>query len=222
MTNVFDSRGKKIFRPFSSRSPDNTQPESAEIEQASLKRKAGASTHRPITRSLVKPRLLWPSEEQVAEKEAREAARNKDEEADTDIEEEHAPLAVPQLAKDLITPAKKVSAQAAQIMTPPSSHRATRSASKKLSFLSNFDTIPELHEPATPASPAATPMPQQKAPAKKYSPFESWQRTKPTVAGVASSSSSVKQGKRRAMSPLPEERTTRKRQRSITPGAEHA
>lgn len=167
-----------------------------------MKRKAGIGAQRPITRSTVKPRLLWPSEEQLDDKHARDAALDEDEEADTDIEQEHMPLPLPNAEKDFITPVVNKVAPPGFVMTPPSTHRATRSASKKLSFMSSFETIPESAETEAPASPAPTPA--RKSGPKKTSPFESWQRKKSNVSSA---------GAKRALSPQLEEEVSRKRTR---------
>lgn len=122
---------------------------------------------------------------------------------------------MPASAKDLVTPAKKFVAQPAQVLTPPSTHRATRSACKKLSFLPDFDTIAESDGPA---SPAPTPLPQRKAGAKRFSPFETWQRTKsPFPSGM----STLEGGRKRSLSPQPNEQTGRKRTRNTTPDLGH-
>ncbi|KAL1311232.1 hypothetical protein AAFC00_001422 [Neodothiora populina] len=114
---IYVFRGKRIFRPFASSSRDTSDHDSAASEQGQLKRKAGHGAHRPITRSAVKPRLLWPSKEQLHEDEPSHTAHDDDEEADTDIEQEHMPRPMPQADKDLVTPAKKMFAPV-DMLTP--------------------------------------------------------------------------------------------------------
>lgn len=94
-------------------------------------------------------------------------------------------------AQDLITPVAKKVVQSDYVLTPPSTHRASRSASKKLTFLSTFDTIQESDEIGGPASPTATPAPQS-----MNSQLESWQRTKPGQKRTASPTPEV--GRKRA------------------------
>ena len=206
-----------MFRSFASSSPSNNGPEPEAREQGTLKRKAGVSAQRPLTRSLLEPRLLWPSKEQLREKETREAALDQDEEADTDIEQEHLPAPLPAARLNTITPAKKLGSQAAQVLTPPSSHRATRSAGKKPSFLSSLETMAEtdegeVAEAGTLASPSATPLPMQKA--KRVSPFETWKRTKSSFSG----SSSHATGKKRALSSQPDEMDPKRTRRAVMGG----
>lgn len=180
------------------------------MDQSNLKRKAGVAAERPFTRSSLKPVLLWPSDE----KNASDAALNDDdEEADTDIEQEQMPLPMPKF-NDLVTPAKKMPAQPDALLTPPSTHRATRSAAKKLEFLSSFDPISESPEVTTPASPEATPKQPFKAGVKRGSPFHSWQRTK----SRASTSPSTKQGKKRAFAAHEDDYVGTKRSRSVSIG----
>lgn len=181
------------------------------MDQSNLKRKAGVAADRPFTRSSLKPVLLWPSDD---EKNASDAALNDDdEEADTDIEQEQMPLPMPK-SNDLVTPAKKMPAQPDALLTPPSTHRATRSAAKKLEFLSSFDPIPESPEVNTPASPEATPKQPSKAGVKRVSPFHSWQRTK----SGASTPPSTKQGKKRAFTAHEDDYVGSKRSRSVSIG----
>lgn len=169
------SRGKKVFRKFEN---DETAQAGAEGEHESdadslhngqrrLRRQAGASIDRPLTRSKIEPRLLFPSEEQIREKEeaAAEAARLAEEEAMTDIEPHLATIDDGADDTDAVTPIK----QSFQPNTPPSTGRATRSAGKKEAQ----DEVDDL-------------LPQHSTRRKKNSPFDSWQRTKATSSTRAS------------------------------------
>ncbi|GAB7352555.1 hypothetical protein MBLNU459_g2940t1 [Dothideomycetes sp. NU459] len=200
-------RGRKIFRRFESPSGQHEEDDgqdAAVSDTANLKRKAGAVASRPFTRSSLKPRLLFPTEEQIHE---RLADPHDDEEAVTDIEEERLPRPTPKIARDLVTPAKTISFTPA---TPPSSHRAVRSASKKMHFLAGAESAQKETGDDEPS--AATPVPQKKA--KPISPFDAWQRTK---AGVGERSKS----KKRNISPVPEDASISKRTRSNDVSAEH-
>lgn len=125
----------------------------------------------------------------------------------TDIEEERIPQPTPKVPKELVTPAKKMSFTPA---TPPSSHRAVRSASNKMSFLSTVE-FPAIDDDE-PEPSSTTPIPQKRS--NPISPFDTWQRTKP---GVSMSS----KGKKRTMSPVPEETSVSKRTRSSALTADH-
>jgi len=153
----------------------------------------------------LKPRLLFPSEEQLRE---RDAGAHDDEEAMTDIEEEHLPQPTPKTMKDLVTPAKKMTFTPA---TPPSSHRAACSASNKMSFLSTVEFASMDDEEPTASS--STPIPQKRS--KPISPFDTWQRTKPGASAT--------NPKKRSISPIPEETSVSKRTRTRTStlAAEH-
>lgn len=158
MTNFTHSRGKKIFRRFEATTPS----ESSEIsEQRSIKRKAGASAARPFTRSTVKPRLLFPSEEQLRERDARA-----EEEAVTDIEM-HLDDAAPK-DEELVTPVQ----ERFRPSTPPPTNRTTRSAGKKTSPV---PPTPVIEDAFDGVSASGETFPAGK---KGRSPFDSWQRTK--------------------------------------------
>ena len=168
-----DSRGKKIFRRFSD--PEDERSSSAATEtsdvpgQRSLRRQAGAAAHRPLTRSAIKPRLLFPSEDQLIERE--QGLDDVDEEALTDIEMPNAPSPVKQKGKvhELQTPTKT----RFRLSTPPTTGHATRSVTKKATPAPGtpiYDSEAELMSVGT----------DETYPAKRSakSPFDTWQRTK--------------------------------------------
>lgn len=135
----------------------HSSPDSA-MGQRSLRRQAGDSASRPLTRSSIKPRLLFPSEEQLRERELAAAGLNEvDEEAETDIE-------VPM-------PNKRKTA-ASYLATPPSSKRTKRTVDRTAAA-SRLEIVTEEDE-STPASPIE----QRKAKAKPTSPFDDWPRIK--------------------------------------------
>ncbi|KAL8719472.1 MAG: hypothetical protein Q9225_003522 [Loekoesia sp. 1 TL-2023] len=150
---VYVFRGKKIFRRFTP-DPDhpNISSEETEIEGSVSPRL------RPSTRASVKPRLLFPTEKQRREREVAE-------EAPTDIEDE----LTGEKEEKVVTPIKQSFAPA----TPPTTGRATRSATKKATM--NGDSSPlgshDLFLEQTTTS-------VERRPRKKTSPFEGWQRTK--------------------------------------------
>ena len=155
------SRGKKMYRKF----PQDSESEREETSTAddpnpSTLRDPEVANLRPLTRSSIKPRLLFPTPQQRAE---RTAAAIADEEAPTDIED-HA-MTQPE---DIVTPVKKSFAPA----TPPPTGHATRSSTKKArdTTLSPSEMDDDMMEG-----------PAEKR--KKVSPFDGWARTKAGASG---------------------------------------
>ena len=141
---------------------------------------------RPFTRSSIKPRLLFPTEEQ---RRARQAALdNPDEEAITDIEEPHAldsemtDIAPETEEETLVTPVKPTFSPA----SPPTTGRTTRAATRKAALDSSPLVGPE---------PVEVPRFAVKK-GKKTSPFDGWQRTKSGGGGGGKGTSTGK-GKKR-------------------------
>ncbi|RCI08162.1 hypothetical protein L249_6207 [Ophiocordyceps polyrhachis-furcata BCC 54312] len=135
---VYVFRGKKIFREFSQM--DDSQPDTSAESEAS----------RPLTRSSVKPRLLFPR---------RVSDKDEEEEATTDVED--TPVAgdldgphTPKQADDDL--AKTPEAPKFAPVSPPDTKRTTRSANKLA------------HE--------GTPLKQRAS--GRRSPFDTWPRTK--------------------------------------------
>ena len=151
-----------MFRPYEADNDNhNDQRETspaAELGQRYLKRQAGESAQRPLTRSTMKPRLLWPSEPQAQDDEV-------DEEAVTDIE---MPTPAKHRSKHA-TPSKPTPAKFSHLATPPSTKRTKRTLDRPAPSL---DAVVE--EPELPASPV-----ERKAPKpKNRSPFDDWPRSK--------------------------------------------
>lgn len=125
----------------------------------------------PMTRSSIKPRLLFPTTEQLAAKAKKSAISVDDEEADTDIEGG---------STDSSTPAKQirnlsVTPQAPDfaLASPPTTARATRS--KMLDDMSSS-------KPTTPIkSVDVTFSSDGHGRAERTSPYNSWKRTKSTA-----------------------------------------
>lgn len=204
------SRGKKILRRFEEPAgASSADEESDNPNELDIRRKAGAASHRPFTRSTVKPRLLWPSNSQRCEPEEDAA-----EEALTDIElpvpapspKKHfdsntkAPSSNVHEEEELVTPAK----QRLRHMTPPSTARPTRSIMKRDAEISEPHATSEDEEEVQPIAPPVF-VPQVRG--KKPSPFDMWRRTK-------SGEESAAKGTKREASPMERGDETVKRKRS--------
>ncbi|KAI9874622.1 MAG: hypothetical protein M1830_009545 [Pleopsidium flavum] len=157
---VYVFRGKKVFRKFED---DADEWDESEITAASTSPRL-----RPFTRSSIKPRLLFETEEQRQARTAK--AVLVDEEAITDIEEqvevgdsEMTDVAGDTDAESLVTPSKDTFTPA----SPPASGRVTRKSVKE--------------------APAPEPVQYVRTgtkSVKKISPFDSWQRSKSGVGLV--------------------------------------
>ncbi|KAL7622522.1 hypothetical protein AAE478_008029 [Parahypoxylon ruwenzoriense] len=157
---VYVFRGKKIFRKFAS--VDDTESTSqsgveAEVD-AEFRSSEALEISRPLTRSSVKPRLLFPSKQKGKET---STAVVEDEEADTEIED-HVLNDVDDQVETPATPIAKVAkkpdtpeAPRFAPASPPTTVRATRSGDK----------------------PRAEDSPMKK-PVKPRSPFDGWRRSK--------------------------------------------
>ncbi|KAF2712793.1 hypothetical protein K504DRAFT_372718 [Pleomassaria siparia CBS 279.74] len=88
---IYLFRGKKIFRKFHDGPPSNASDNEAESSADELRRHAGPATHQRLTRSSIKPRLLFKEEIQQQKREM--GPDDVDEEAVTDIEAP--PIATP-------------------------------------------------------------------------------------------------------------------------------
>lgn len=204
------SRGKKILRRFEEPAGGSSADEELDNpNELDIRRKAGAASHRPFTRSTVKPRLLWRSNDQRCDPEEDAA-----EEALTDIElpvpapspKKHlgsstkAPLSNVDEEEGLVTPAK----QRFGHVTPPSTTRPARSTMKRDAEINEPHATSEDDEEGQPIAPPIF-VPQARG--KKPSPFDMWRRTK-------SGEKSAAKGTKREASPLAREDETAKRTRS--------
>jgi hypothetical protein len=86
---VYLFRGRKVFRKFHDSAPSNGSPQASDgeelpVEDRLLRRQIGSEAHRPLTRSTVKPRLLFQAE--IKERNRQNGVEEDDEEADTEIE----------------------------------------------------------------------------------------------------------------------------------------
>ncbi|KAK7752212.1 hypothetical protein SLS62_005746 [Diatrype stigma] len=181
---IYVFRGKKIFRKFSHKFDDSSigEPDADEEEIADP-----PSPSRRITRSSIKPRLLFP---RAGKGKAIEHTSNEDEEAATDIEDHvlnagaDADVASPATPLDLVdekpgTPKAPRFAPA----SPPSTSRTTRVSSK----LSAAEST------------------SMKKPTKARSPFDGWRRSKRAAES---------HGQKREGSPLSRPDEASKRQRA--------
>ena len=110
---IHNSRGKKIYRKFPKEGNDLDEEESVGSDPDDV---------RPLTRSSIKPRLLFPSQKQTKE---REVANIDDEEALTDIED----IQRPDFEEEHVsTPVKRT---VFSPPTPPTTGHATRSSTKQ-------------------------------------------------------------------------------------------
>lgn len=160
-TDFVPSRGKKIYRKFpndGSEHNDTNNLEDSERER---------STIRPLTRSSIKPRLLFPTKQQIQE---RTVSSTDDEEAPTDIEDskDHE-MTNPVDETQITTPVK---ASIFSPTTPPTTGHATRAATKKAA----------LESPSNPPEPVEAAPYERRG--KKVSPFDGWARTKVGTSGV--------------------------------------
>jgi hypothetical protein len=86
---VYLFRGRKMFRkfhdePLSNASLDSDDDQALPVEEKMLRRQVGPEAHRPLTRSSIKPRLLF--KEEIKERNRQNGHEEDDEEADTEIE----------------------------------------------------------------------------------------------------------------------------------------
>ncbi|KAG8525935.1 uncharacterized protein KY384_000697 [Bacidia gigantensis] len=150
---VYTFRGRKIYRKF----PQSSDSESGSSLHAHDDANAPETTRlRPFTRSSVKPRLLFPTPQQQAERSAAELA---DEEATTEIEDN----GIAQ-KKAVTTPVKK----SFQTVTPPTTVHRTRSTKNPGEYATTSPPDQDMDD-------ASQEMPKR----KKVSPFDGWARTKP-------------------------------------------
>ncbi|WPG99360.1 Hypothetical protein R9X50_00217400 [Acrodontium crateriforme] len=150
---LFAFRGKKILRKFVSEDDDEETSSvgsdlGTSLEHRMLTHQAGAAAGRPLTRSSVKPRLLFPSEDDLRARDAR--ADYVDEEALTDIE-----VPAAHNPQSTIRSSKSDKGPAFSKLTP------------------SFEDDSEA-DPISLSTETAVPRKAN----KKRSPFDSWQRTK--------------------------------------------
>ncbi|KAG9248712.1 hypothetical protein BJ878DRAFT_412166 [Calycina marina] len=117
---VYVFRGKKVFKKFNVEEEEDEPLSETEIYGAHLH---GSNHHQPLTRSAVKPRLLFPSPEQKKARAQKSPIADEDEEAVTDIEDPELATPAEEQAKFIATPKASKFAP----VSPPTTLRATRS-----------------------------------------------------------------------------------------------
>ncbi|KAI1769379.1 hypothetical protein GGR53DRAFT_474099 [Hypoxylon sp. FL1150] len=184
---VYVFRGKKIFRKFSSGDEADLADEAdAEDVDSEFGTAASRKRLRPVTRSSIKPRLLFPPKHKEPANPV--AEYNEDEEAATDIEEHVQEDAEEDQVEEPVTPGKTIAAKPSTPVackfvpsSPPTTVRTTR-------------TMSRVHVDDTPIKPP-----------KSHSPFDGWRRSK-SRAGP--------HGQKRAGEALPRPDEVSKRQRA--------
>ncbi|KAF2145156.1 uncharacterized protein K452DRAFT_306078 [Aplosporella prunicola CBS 121167] len=243
---IYTFRGKKVFRAFNNSSDEESpSDDDGPLESARARRHSGATSRRPLTRSTIKPRLLFPTDEQ---RKAREiAAAAAEEEATTDVEgparkptprkrfsvtsgphvpaiEQHktqpeaAPFAsVPQITTTAATPAKQRFRDIGPT-TPPPSGRATRSTAKKEAEAAAVHDALDVDEGEEDAPSPSKTRESPAKPKKKRSPFDNWRRSK---SSLPSSRGSPNRLKRRGETLEKTEQHKRTRSLNLAPTQAH-
>ncbi|KAE8440532.1 hypothetical protein EG329_007259 [Mollisiaceae sp. DMI_Dod_QoI] len=169
---VYVFRGKKMFRKFAEEKVESETQVESDTEEVG--HSLSPRLRRPLTRSAIKPRLLFPASQQAQATEP-QSHNTEDEEADTDIEERDEVFTPTTQAYDITATPK---APKFAPFTPPTTVRATRS--KKVDMSSS---------PAGPASDdemamdvATSPMLRASRVSGRVSPFNDWSRGRSTTA----------------------------------------
>ncbi|KAF2761327.1 hypothetical protein EJ05DRAFT_497879 [Pseudovirgaria hyperparasitica] len=158
---IYVFRGKSVFRAFDESNADDEPITSSDTEAC---RQAGATKR--IARSSIRPRLLFPTDE---ERRARAAAANAaDEEAVTDIEDDEAEHDEPAA---VMTPIKN---KFTALPTPRSSRRKEKKA-PPVTFEEPTQAYPDRFEDSDVNDKAAR---VSASNSTKASPFDSWRRSK--------------------------------------------
>jgi hypothetical protein len=181
------SRGKRFLRRYA----DDDVEDDDNLSDLEIRRRAGVPQARRLTRSTLKPRILFPSAEQVRAREAA-AAEEADEEALTDID---VPLPTPARTDKTGPPLKSTGNHRRSTAAPAADARTPSPVPMAL------DRAPPVG--AASAEPATAP--NDPKPTNKYlerpksgrsvSPFDSWSRVKPVdSAGGAKGGSAKRRG----------------------------
>ena len=171
------SRGKSVFRKFADIEGHDEEPEDVH-DDIELDETLPSSLRGPLTRSSVKPRLLFPSKDRKGAK----SHNTEDEEADTDIDDRMDTSTPLHLMEDTVTtPTAPKFAPA----SPPTTVRGTRSKNIDLSSSPGVPTSDDEH--------TATPPKHNARRGGGVSPFNEWKRRRPVT----------KNTKKREGDPLP-------------------
>ena len=157
------SRGKKIYRKFPIDESEHNGTNNLEDREHEF------SSTRPLTRSSIRPRLLFPTKQQIRE---RTVSTLDDEEAPTDIEDhgDHK-MTGTEDEKQVTTPVK---ASTFSAPSPPTTVPITGGAMKKAA----------LDSPPDPPEPVEAVLYHRHV--KKVGPFDGWARKKAGLSGVVS------------------------------------
>ncbi|KAL8746384.1 MAG: hypothetical protein Q9190_001593 [Brigantiaea leucoxantha] len=177
---LHSSRGKKFYRKFPQESPE--PPAILGSEDLESDNLTPSARTLPLTRSSIKPRLLFPPSNQSQE------PCLDDEEAPTDVEDlsdihnnaETTPKNAPEQDKRPATPVPKSS----DPTTPPTTGHATRAVTRR-ARLDTSQSSPNGSELMDESSSSLL-LDQPKR--RKVTPFDGWQRTKAGLSGTGKSS----------------------------------
>ena len=154
------SRGKKVYRKFPNYGSEHNDTNNSEGGD-------GEPSIHPLTRSSIKPRILFPTKQQIDE---RTRCAVDDEEAPTDIEDPQDHEMTETEGENQITTPVKVPTVSPP--TPPTTGHATRATARKVA----------LESPSNTPEPAEAVLYARRG--KKVSPFDGWARTKAGTSGV--------------------------------------
>jgi hypothetical protein len=175
---IVASRGKKFLRRFEDDGDDDN------LSDLEIQRRAGLSPSRRLTRSTLKPRILFPTAEQVRAREA--AAEEADEEAVTDIE-----VPCPAAKTDASGPSPKPGASRKRAAAGPADFRTP---SPPPAADATTDAAPSVGA-EVPTKPTNKYLQKPKS-GRSTSPFDSWTRIKP-VESVSDTKGATATAKRR-------------------------
>lgn len=119
---TINSRGKKVFRKFHnglSSGALTEEDDEASADELQLLRRAGHEARRPLTRSAVKPKLLF--QEEIKQRKLENNEASDDEEAATDIE---IPIATPSRGKGKMV--MQIAESTQEATPPPTGRKAKR------------------------------------------------------------------------------------------------
>ncbi|KAH8598847.1 hypothetical protein B0O99DRAFT_614321 [Bisporella sp. PMI_857] len=171
---VYVFRGKKVFRKFGEDSND-VPVRSETARESGLE---GSPDGGRVTRSAIKPRLLFPTAQQIEAKEKRRQAIEDEEEAVTDIEEHEIATPVNEREETVTTPKAP---KFAPFSPPPTARRTTRSKDVQIG-----------NSPAGPGNDC-----DGQSDEKKLSPFNNWPRTKRGESSKKRTGSPIRDGGRK-------------------------
>ncbi|KAG0649781.1 hypothetical protein D0Z07_3513 [Hyphodiscus hymeniophilus] len=164
---VYVFRGKKVFRKFGE---EGSEDEVNSDDDDELAQMVEPNLRRPLTRSSIKPRLLFPTPHQTEAKEKRSEVTEDEEEAITDIEEPHGM----EVDEDVATPKPARFAPVAPA-TPPTTVRTLRSKKVDMDSLDSEDE-----------SVVASPTHIDSGRGARISPYDNFPRIKSQAGGRSS------------------------------------